>query len=123
MERLGVGINVMLDPTPEHLVDSINKIMSPNPDGQLNQYQRASLRLQKMIEFKELRSGFDLSYLLRRMSNYHIWSGREYSKHLSHQLESVYDNTFVTTYDYDLKIGCVALMVTAVFYFKNVICK
>ena len=71
-----------------------------------------------MIEFKELRSGKDMSYYLRRAINYGQWGGFS-GRHLYNR--SVIDNSMVTVYDYDLKIQMVAISAVFIFFVNRVI--
>ena len=75
-----------------------------------------------MIEFKELRSGKDLAYFMRRQVKFSEWGG-EHSIHQSsrHLFErNIVDNTFATVYDYDIKI-CACLWIALLLTFlKNV---
>ena len=97
-------------PTEAKIIEIVN-ILRPDGDKQ-NPYQDNVHRSQKILEFKELRSGKDQAYLLWRTIKFREW-GQRSAEHLINT--SVDDNSFVTAYDYDIKalfvlsIGCVLL--------------
>ena len=55
-----------------------------------------------MIHFKELRSGKDMAYLMRRSIKYDKWSKGDSAKHLFD--DQVYNNPTATVYDWDLRL-------------------
>ena len=83
-------------------------------------YQQNIKRLQKMIEFKELRGGKDMAYYLRRSVKFGEWGGFS-SKHLYNR--NVIDNSFITTYDYDIKICFISILFIVIVFLKNILRK
>jgi len=57
---------------------------------------------QKKIEFEENRSGQSLVSIVMKSINYNEWSHGNTSNHLINQ--SYYSNSFISVYDYDIKI-------------------
>ena len=69
-ERMGLGISLQYGPTSEFVVESMLTVLNPH-----SPYQQNIQRVQKMIEFKELRSGRDLAYYVRRQAKITSWGG------------------------------------------------
>jgi hypothetical protein len=74
-----------------------------------------------MIEFRELRSGKDMAYFLRRAVKFHQWSGGHSSSHLINT--TVRDNSFLTVYDYDIKFENIALIICILVFLWRIIYK
>jgi len=110
---MGVGINLMSSPSVNFVIEAINKVRPEN-----SSYQKAIKRVQKMIEFKELRSGKDMAYFVRRAIKFGEWGGFS-SSHLINQ--STIKNSFVTVYDYDIKVVALLVLGTIGFYVKQVL--
>lgn len=111
VERMGVGISLRKNPTLNTVVESIKKVLETPNNGSENKYQQTIKRVQRMIEFKELRSGKDMAYFMQRQALYHQWSGKKSSSHLFNG--SVNNNNFITSQDYDIKLFAVILLLTA----------
>jgi len=101
----------MKNPSVDFVVESINKVKNPE-----SKYQLAVKRVQKMIEFKELRSGKDMAYFIRRAVKFGEWGGFS-SIHLINN--SVRNNWFVTVYDYDIKLGMLLVWILIVMCLKQ----
>lgn len=54
-----------------------------------------------MVEFKELRSGKDLAYYIRRTIKFREFGGKSAEHSVNN---SVYNNSQITVYDYDIKL-------------------
>lgn len=55
-----------------------------------------------MMHFRELRSGVDMAYAMRRAIKIDKLSKGKSAAHLTN--DQVFKNSFVTVYDYDLKL-------------------
>lgn len=98
VERLGLGISLQTNvPEPSAIIDAIHEV---KPSEQDNKYQKNMRKAQRMVEFRELRSGQDMAYYLRMVVRFREYGGKD-SEHL--QNRSVIENSFVGVYDYDLK--------------------
>lgn len=97
--------------------------MTPSKIGELNLYQENVKRVRKMIHFRELRHGKDLSYLFRRAIKFGEFSGNKAhsSRHLLNM--SVATNSFITVYDYDLKAFSIALILLIILFVKRIFSK
>lgn len=76
MERMGLGISLRDTPSTEKIIAAIERIQSDD------HFSKNMKRIQKMIEFRELRSGKDMAYFMRRTIKFHEWSGGKSSSHL-----------------------------------------
>ena len=81
------------------------------------EYHKKMKRLQSLVHFKETRSGKDLAYHMTRMMQYHEWSDGQRSAHLVNK--SVLKNNFVTVYDYDLKLECIAYLLATILWYNQ----
>jgi len=70
-----------------------------------------------MVHFKELRSGVDLAYLMDRTIKFNKWSGGEQSSHLVNK--SVLKNSFLSVYDYDLKLEIMGYLIVLFLLIKK----
>lgn len=102
MERMNLAISLRDSPSVKFVIDSINMVTDP-----LGKYQASIKRAQKMMEFRELRSGKDMAYQMRQAIKFNEWSGGNSSSHLVNR--AVVDNSFLTTYDYDIKLQVIAM--------------
>jgi hypothetical protein len=115
--RMGVGISLSYDSRVDYIEKAIIKLVK---EGDKHDYHKNIKRVQKKIEFMELRSGQDFGSLMRKTVSYHEWSEKEYSKHLFNG--SVYNNMPWSTYDYDIKLTCI-LLTSCVLYFISILYK
>jgi hypothetical protein len=75
---------------------------------------------QKQIFFIELRSGKDMAQTLRRVMKRREWKGpRQASAHLS--MHQVRTNSFVTVYDYDIKLFMLSILGLGCLLVKGVL--
>lgn len=63
VERMGIGISLGNNPSSKDLYDTILKIKENKEE---NKYRKKMKHVQKMIHFKELRSGQDMSAIVRK---------------------------------------------------------
>lgn len=117
VERMGAGISVGQAPTASKIVDAI-KAVKPK-QGEVNVFQENVKRVQKMIHFKELRQGKDLAYLLRKAIKFGEYSGQKNhsAKHLMQR--SSIDNSFITVYDYDLKVQVLLVLIVCLLLVRE----
>lgn len=73
-----------------------------------SKYQKAMTRVKSMIHFKELRSGKDMAYLMRRSIKFDRWSKGKSARHLVSR--EVFDNSYFTVYDYDLRLEFLVIL-------------
>ena len=73
------------------------------------------------IHFMELRSGHDLEAVMRKAINYHKWSGGRSCAHISDL--HVSKNSFVTAYDYDIKLELIFTVLAFLLLIKKLILK
>ena len=71
-----------------------------------------------MIHFKELRSGKDMAYLMRRAIKHNTWSNGASSRHLVNR--QVFENSSVTVYDYDLRVECLLVLLAFFMLIKAI---
>ena len=114
IEYMGVGMSLRSDPSKEFLINSLRKVLT-DPEIQTN-----IARQQKMIEFKELRSGKDMAYLLRRQVKMNEWGGTS-TKHLYNFF--FVDNVFIVSYDYDIKLMLVSTLGLSLLFMKRLVSK
>lgn len=74
VERLGIGVSLGNNPKSKDFVEVIGKVVEKEKDGKDNQIQLKMKRVQKMIHFKELRSGNDMAQMMRKVIKYDKWS-------------------------------------------------
>ena len=118
IEVMGIGISLRSNPSLKFVTESIDAIAS---DSDTNSYQSNVNRVQKIIEFKELRGGKDLAYFLRRAVKFGEFGGDHPAHVSSHHLyeRSIIENSFVTVYDYDFKLMMVCYITAfAVLLYK-----
>ena len=100
-------------PSEDKITKSI-QVLKPDKSGE-NIYQNNIKRSQKIIEFKELRSGKDQAYILHRQIKFHQWGKRGAEHMVAKQLIG---HSFVTVYDYDIKLYFLAVCVALVLLLK-----
>ena len=103
MQRLGIGITMGEHVSSIKLLKALDEIL-PEDSKQRERVQR----FQKMIHFKELRSGKDLAYYMRRTIKYNVLSGGKSASHLVDR--NTFDHYAVTLYDYDLLVEFLAVV-------------
>lgn len=86
VSMLGIGVTLGSKVTKDTVIDAINQLCS---DG--SKQRKAIKRVQSMIHFKELRSGKDMAYLMRRAVKFDNWSNGKCASHLVNR--QVFDNS------------------------------
>ena len=112
-ERMGIGKSLQSATDAKTIISTIQEVVN-DPS-----YSSNIKRVQKMIEFKELRSGKDLAYFMRRAVKFHEWSGGHSAQHLINT--EVRDRSFFTVYDYDIKLEFVMLITCIIFFIYRLI--
>lgn len=69
-----------------------------------------------MIHFRELRSGRDLAYLMRRSIKYNAWSKGQSARHQVDR--TTFENFIFTCDDYDLKIEMLLMMLALLMFLR-----
>jgi UDP:flavonoid glycosyltransferase YjiC (YdhE family) len=69
VERLGVGKSLQRNPTKDNILSAIKEIL-PSLGGS-GKYQENMERVRRILHFKELRSGRDLSFHILRAMKFH----------------------------------------------------
>ena len=94
-------------------------------DGSENPYQKSARRIQRMIEFKELRSGQDMAYHFRRLAKMNQWSKEQGSMKVPRHLvnQSIRNMSYVQAYDMDIKVTLVAFFGLIALFTKGTFSK
>ena len=92
-----MGISLNFDVNESTMVAAMDAIQPAN-----SPIRAMPKHMQRLVHFKELRSGKDMAYFMRRTIKMHSWSKGHSSVHLFDDAVAS-GNSFIT-YDYDLKL-------------------
>ena len=101
---MGCGINLGPNPSSDEILTAFKKVR-PGEEGKENPFTHNIKRIQKIIEFRELRSGKDFANMLQRSAKLKLWGQRSHE----HLVNFSNHNCFLTVYDYDIKIWFIAI--------------
>ena len=77
--------------------------------------------VQKMIHFRELRSGLNMPEVFRKAIKYNEWSGGKNAEHLGDF--HVKNNSYWTVYDFDIKLEIMLFMLAIMLFLKRLLLK
>ena len=98
VQDMKAGYSITEKPTVQGIQEAVARIN-----------ETSILKIQKMVHFKEIRSGKDFAYFLERAIWFNEWSSGQRSSHLLNK--SVLKNSFMTVYDYDLKLELMVIII------------